>query len=50
MAAIEVRFNEDIQVFERVASVGSRRLECDDSVMMDMMSRGKGKHVASVFY
>jgi len=49
-AAIEVRFNEDIQVFEGLASIGSRRLECDDSVMMDMMSGGKGKHVASVFY
>lgn len=41
LAAIEVRFNDDIQVFEGVASVGSRRLECDDSVMMDMMSRAR---------
>ena len=47
---IELRFNEDTQVFEGEARVGSRRLEVDDSVMMDMIYGGKDEHVALVSY
>ncbi|KAK7408617.1 hypothetical protein QQX98_009219 [Neonectria punicea] len=47
---IEVRLNKDTQVFEGMVSIGSCRLEIGDSVMIDMMSGGKGKHAALVFY
>jgi hypothetical protein len=45
---IEVQFNEEKQVFEGQASVGSQRLEVKDWVMMDMMCGGKGAHTALV--
>jgi hypothetical protein len=47
---IELRFNEDTQMFEGQASFGSRRLEVDLSVVVDMMCGGKGEHIASVSY
>ncbi|KAH7363604.1 hypothetical protein B0T11DRAFT_318956 [Plectosphaerella cucumerina] len=42
---IEVRFNEEKQVFEGQASVGRYRLEVKDWVMIDMMCRGKVQHL-----
>ncbi|KAM9877578.1 hypothetical protein VDGL01_08314 [Verticillium dahliae] len=47
---IELRFNDDTQMFEGQASLGKRRLGVDCSVVMDMMRGGKGEHVASVSY
>jgi len=46
----EVRWNEDKNILEGLASVGRCRLEVEDSVIMDMMCGGKGERVASVFY
>ncbi|KAL6406270.1 hypothetical protein AUP68_10441 [Ilyonectria robusta] len=47
---IEVRFNENRQIFEGQASFGKRRLEVAASVMMDLMCGGKGEHIASVSF
>jgi hypothetical protein len=47
---IMLRFNEDTEMFEGQASLGSRRLGVDYSVVIDMMSGGQGEHVASVLY
>ncbi|KAM0646805.1 hypothetical protein ACHAO3_008398 [Verticillium nonalfalfae] len=47
---IELKFNEDTQMFEGQASFGKRRLEVDCSVVIEMMCGGKGDHVASVSY
>jgi hypothetical protein len=47
---IELRFNEDTQAFEGQTRVGSRRLEVDSSVIMDIICGDKDKHIALVPY
>lgn len=47
---IELRFNEDIQVFEGQMRVGSCRFEVDFLVIMDIICGDKDKYIVLVLY